>query len=71
MQAYILILHGYIKDIRVIKCLNELLSINDIRLKMFATVSLLKHNCEVEAEHFEDIARATRCATGFTTPLTI
>jgi hypothetical protein len=58
-------LAGYIKDIRVIKCLNELLSINDIRLKMFATVSLLKHNCEVEAEHFEDIAKSNEMRNWF------
>ena len=50
-------LAGYIKDVRIIKCLYNLLSLEDMRLKMFAVISLLKHNCKVEEEHFLNIAK--------------
>lgn len=58
-------LAGYIKDLRIIEALNDLLNVNDMRIKMFVVLSLLKHGCNVDEKHFSDIAQSKEMRNWF------
>jgi len=49
-------LAGYIKDPKVTLALKGLMQIKDMKLKMFAAMSLLKHGCDLREEDVMDIA---------------
>jgi len=49
-------LAGYIKAPEITAALKRLMNIKDIKLKMFAAISLLRHECEPEKEDIMDIA---------------
>ncbi|GAE87316.1 hypothetical protein [Acetivibrio straminisolvens] len=49
-------LAGYIRDPKVTMALKRLMSVKDMRLKMFAAISLLKHGFEPAKEDVIDIA---------------
>lgn len=49
-------LAGYIKDPRVTLALKGLMCVKDMKLKMFAAMSLLKHDCVLQEEDVMDIA---------------
>lgn len=49
-------LAGYIKDPRIIEILKGLMGLWDMKLKMFAALSLLKHEWELQQEDIFDVA---------------